>query len=105
MNASRMVAITALALSLAFVFADQARDDGFRRGHRGWVSAHTLAIATLPGAIHSDLAVAGDFLETDPVAPHIPMTGGRFLPFPSAGIGCEPDETAIAPYIVRETVQ
>ena len=67
--------------------------------------AHTLAIATLPGAIHSDLAVAGDFLETDPVAPHIPMTGGRFLPFPSAGIGCEPDETAIAPYIVRETVQ
>ena len=67
--------------------------------------AHTLAIATLPGMIHSDLAVAGDFLEADPVSPRIPMTGGRFLPLPSAGIGCEPDETAIAPYIVRETVQ
>jgi O-succinylbenzoate synthase len=65
--------------------------------------AHTLAIATLPGAIHSDLAVAGDFLETDPVTPHIRMTAGRFLPLPSAGIGCEPDEAAIAPYIVRET--
>ena len=65
--------------------------------------AHTLAIATLPGAIHSDLAVAGDFLEADPVTPHGRMTGGRFLPLPGAGIGWEPDEAAIAPYTVRET--
>jgi len=65
--------------------------------------AHTLAIATLPGAIHSDLAVADEFLESDPVTPHIRMTAGRFLPLPNAGIGCEPDEAAIAPYIVRET--
>lgn len=35
----------ALAVALAFVFTGQARDDGFRVGHRGWVSAHTLAIA------------------------------------------------------------
>jgi hypothetical protein len=38
------LAAAALAAALAFVFADQPRDDGFRRGHRGWVSAHTLAI-------------------------------------------------------------
>ncbi|MFN2376246.1 MAG: hypothetical protein ABR538_06895 [Candidatus Binatia bacterium] len=39
------IAGAALAVALAFVFAGQARDDGFRAGHRGWVSAHTLAIA------------------------------------------------------------
>jgi hypothetical protein len=41
---SRLLACAALAAALAFVFVDQPHDDGFRRGHRGWVSAHTLAI-------------------------------------------------------------
>ncbi len=44
MTSGRWLAATALAAALAFVFIDQPRDDGFRRGHRGWVSAHTLAI-------------------------------------------------------------
>jgi hypothetical protein len=44
MKWSRRLAAAALAAALLFVFADQPRDDGFRRGHRGWVSAHTLAI-------------------------------------------------------------
>jgi hypothetical protein len=43
------VAVAALAAALVFVFADQPRDDGFRRGHRGWVSAHTLAIVERSG--------------------------------------------------------
>lgn len=42
---SRVVAVLALAAALLFVFAGQVRDPGFHRGHRGWVSAHTLAIA------------------------------------------------------------
>lgn len=45
MNLRRAIAIAALAAALAFVFYDQVSDPGFRRGHRGWVSAHTLAIA------------------------------------------------------------
>lgn len=45
MKAGPTIAIAALAGALAFVFADQVRDPGFERGHRGWVSAHTLAIA------------------------------------------------------------
>jgi O-succinylbenzoate synthase len=66
--------------------------------------AHTLAVATLPGSVHSDLAVAGDFLQVDPVVPDIPLTAGRFTPLPDAGIGCGPDDAAMAPYVVRETI-
>jgi hypothetical protein len=47
---TRWLAATALAAALAFVFIDQPHDDGFRRGHRGWVSAHTLAIVERSGA-------------------------------------------------------
>jgi hypothetical protein len=43
------LAVAALAAAMVFVFADQPRDDGFRRGHRGWVSAHTLAIVERSG--------------------------------------------------------
>jgi len=42
---SRGVAVAAFSAALAWVLAAQPHDDGFRRGHRGWVSAHTLAIA------------------------------------------------------------
>jgi O-succinylbenzoate synthase len=66
--------------------------------------AHTLAVATLPGAIHSDLALSGDFFETDPVSTHSTLTGGRFVPSIEAGIGCRPDDAAMAPYVVRETI-
>jgi len=40
----RWSALAALAASLALVFVFQPADLGFRQGHRGWVSAHTLAI-------------------------------------------------------------
>lgn len=42
---SSRIAIAALVSALAFVMWNQAADSGFRRGHRGWVSAHTLAVA------------------------------------------------------------
>jgi hypothetical protein len=45
MGRGPIVAGAALAAALAFVFVAQSRDDGFRSGHRGWVSSHTLAIA------------------------------------------------------------
>lgn len=45
MKAGPGIAALALTAALAFVFVDQVRDSGFARGHRGWVSAHTLAIA------------------------------------------------------------
>jgi hypothetical protein len=38
------VAFAALACSLIFVFADQARDLGFQKGHRGWCSANVMGI-------------------------------------------------------------
>src|SRR5436190_449155 len=44
-SVSRALAVAAFAAALAFVFASQTPDAGFRAGHRGWVSAHTLAIA------------------------------------------------------------
>jgi O-succinylbenzoate synthase len=66
--------------------------------------AHTLTVATLPGAVHSDLALAGDFFEVDPVAPHSALTEGRFVPPAGAGIGCDPAEATMAPFVARQTV-
>jgi O-succinylbenzoate synthase len=66
--------------------------------------AHTLAVATLPGAIHSDLAIAGDFFEADPVITHSTLTGGEFVPSFEAGIGCDPDAEGMAPFVARQTV-
>jgi O-succinylbenzoate synthase len=66
--------------------------------------AHTLAVATLPGAVHSDLALAGDFFESDPVLPVTAMIEGRFVPSSEGGIGCDPGADAIAPFVARQTV-
>lgn len=45
MTRAGTIALVALAAALAWVVAHQPGDDGFRPGHRGWVSSHTLAIA------------------------------------------------------------
>lgn len=65
---------------------------------------HTLAVATLPGATHNDLATADAFLTADPIVPVPELTDGWFTPSASPGIGCDPDEEALAPYLIRETV-
>ncbi len=39
------IAVLSLVAALAWVIAHQPRDDGFRPGHRGWVTSHTLAVA------------------------------------------------------------
>jgi hypothetical protein len=41
---TEIVTFAALALTLLFVFFDQARDEGFQAGHRGSCSANVLAI-------------------------------------------------------------
>jgi len=45
MSTARRLVVAVLACALAWVLVAQPRNDGFRRGHRGWVTAHTLAIA------------------------------------------------------------
>lgn len=45
MKRAGTIALLALAAALAWIAARQPTDDGFRSGHRGWVSSHTLAIA------------------------------------------------------------
>jgi len=62
----------------------------------------TLAVATLPGAVHSDVAAAARFLSVDPVVPGPRLIQGAFEPPAAPGIGCDPDEAAFAPYLVRE---
>ncbi|MFN2424843.1 MAG: hypothetical protein ABR587_00200 [Candidatus Binatia bacterium] len=52
MSPVRWGVVAALAAALAWVLVSQPHDDGFRRGHRGWVTAHTLAIAQRASASH-----------------------------------------------------
>lgn len=52
MKLSRCLAVGALVASIAWIFIDQVPDPGFRRGHRGWVSAHTLAVIEKADAEH-----------------------------------------------------
>lgn len=44
MKLQKAIAIALLGMVIAFVLIDQSPDRGFRAGHRGWVSAHALAI-------------------------------------------------------------
>jgi len=55
-----LVAGLALAAALAFVFAAQVPDPGFERGHRGWVSAHTLSIAQKASAANGFVGYAAE---------------------------------------------
>ena len=64
--------------------------------------AHTLAIAALPGAIHSDLADDAWFFETATGAPPTTVTEGWISVTSDPGIGIEPDFEALEPYIVRD---
>jgi O-succinylbenzoate synthase len=64
--------------------------------------SQTLAVATLPGAVHSDVAAAKRFLSVDPVLPNPRLIQGGFEPPGTPGIGCEPDEALMAAYLVRE---
>lgn len=44
MKRQEIIALAALALTLVFVFIDQAHDTGFQAHHRGWCSANVMAV-------------------------------------------------------------
>lgn len=65
--------------------------------------AHTLAIATLPAAVFSDVADASWYLAGSVVGVGMVPFTGDLTPTDSPGIGFEPDPEAFAPYVVRES--
>jgi O-succinylbenzoate synthase len=64
--------------------------------------AHTLAVATLPGTVHCDLADDAWFLPLATGIPRTEVVDGWITAPDGPGIGVEPDLAALAPYIVRE---
>lgn len=65
--------------------------------------AHTLAVATLPGAVHSDVAVDSWFFGSATAYPPVTVADGWISASAEPGIGVSPDLDALAPFIVRET--
>lgn len=66
--------------------------------------AHTLAVASLPAAVWSDIAVASWFVDAVISAEGPPVVDGRIALVERPGIGLEPDPAVFAPYVVRESV-
>lgn len=64
--------------------------------------AHTLAVATLPGTVHCDLADDAWFFPLATGVPRTEVVDGWITVSDGHGIGIEPDLEALAPYIVRE---
>jgi O-succinylbenzoate synthase len=64
--------------------------------------AHTLAVATLPGTVHCDLADDAWFFPLATGLPKTEVVDGWITAPDTPGIGIEPDLAALAPYIVRE---
>ncbi len=60
----RIAALLALVLAILFVVVDQTPDAGFRRGHRGWVSAHALAIIQKADPSNGFLGYTLEFVDT-----------------------------------------
>jgi O-succinylbenzoate synthase len=66
--------------------------------------AHTLAVASLPAAAWSDIAVASWFVDAAISAEGPAVVDGRVALAELPGIGVEPDPAVFAPYVVRESV-
>jgi len=64
--------------------------------------AHTLAVATLPGVVHSDLADDAWFFEVATGNPSTTVTEGWLDVSDAPGIGLDPSLDALAAHIVRE---
>ena len=64
--------------------------------------ASTLAVATLPAAIHSDIAPSSWYMAGGIGGTELDSTLGAITPSNLPGIGFTPDPEAFAPYVVRE---
>ena len=64
--------------------------------------AHTLAVATLPATVYSDLADDAWFFADSLTVPPMGVADGWITAFDRPGIGIEPNLDAIAPFVVRE---
>lgn len=98
-----------LGLTAARAIHDIALAAGLRIKASGLIEtaigrAHTLAIATLPAAVHSDVAAPSWYL--DGSVERVGSEGRRGCMDLSdlPGIGFEPDPEVFAPYVVRESV-
>lgn len=59
------IAVVVLILVIGYVIYDQAYDVGFRKGHRGWVSSHTLAVIQKASPANGFLGYAIGIEEAD----------------------------------------
>lgn len=96
-----------LGLAAARTIHDIALAAGLRIKSSGLLEtdvgrAHTLAIASLPAAVHSDVAAANWFLEAAFGGSESPTDSGSIDLSDRPGIGFDPDPRAFAPYVVRE---
>ena len=64
--------------------------------------AHTLAIATLPGAVHSDVAFDSWFFASATGSPRLAVVDGSITASTEPGIGVSPDLDALAPHVIRD---
>jgi len=65
--------------------------------------AFTLAVATLPAAVFSDVAVSTWYLDGSIVGPDASAPTGDLTPSRGPGIGFDPDPAAFAPYVAAES--
>ncbi len=95
-----------IGLNACRVIHDLALAAGVRIKASGLVEtgigrAHTMAVASLPGGIYSDIAPADAYLVEDPVVPRRSVVGGSLGLPAEAGIGCEPDGEALEHVLKR----
>ncbi len=98
-----------IGLEACRVIHDLALAAGLRIKASGLVEtavgrAHTLAVATLPGAIHSDVADDAWYLGTATGTPPWQVFDGWITPSDDPGVGVVPDLEALAPYVEREAL-
>lgn len=97
-----------LGLTTARVIHDIALAAGLRIKASGLIEtaigrAHTLAIATLPAAAHSDIAEPAWYLDGGVESPDPVSAEGQKRAPDQRGIGLDPDPRVFGPYVVRES--
>ncbi len=98
-----------LGMTAARVIHDIALAAGLRIKASGLVEtaigrAHTLAIATLPAAVYSDVAAPAWYLDGGIDADEPAVVGDRVELSDRPGMGFDPDPNAFERYVVREAV-